>query len=142
MALEHFETIVILSDKLTEEEYKEKATTYKNLIEEGADGSRIKDIDMMGKKKLAYPIKKYTEGWYILFTYKTRPKNIASLERYLRIDDTVLKFLTIKKDPETDELEEYAEVSEDEIAEATTEIKSEQDIDAWDVIFDYKEEVE
>ena len=58
----------------------------------------------MGKKKLAYPIKikdskhECKDGWYILFTYKMLPENIAKIETKLRVDGAVIKFLTVKRE--------------------------------------------
>ena len=50
------------------------------------------------KKTLAYPIKKETEGVYILFTFVAKPEFISEFERILRLDDIVLKHMVIKKD--------------------------------------------
>jgi len=48
-------------------------------------------------KKLAYEIKKEQEGHYYLYTFNSNPEFIAEFERILRIDDTVLKHMVIKK---------------------------------------------
>ena len=51
----------------------------------------------MGKKKLAYEIKKFAEGTYLLFNFEAKPALIAELERNFRITDEVLKFMTVNK---------------------------------------------
>ena len=51
----------------------------------------------MGKKQLAYEIKKFKEGIYILFNFEAKPELIAELERIYRITDDIIKFITVKK---------------------------------------------
>lgn len=147
MALNYYETIVILDDRITETDYKAIVEHYIWYFTEELKGI-IKDVDEMGKKKLAYPIKikdskhECKDGWYILFTYKMLPENIAKIETKLRVDGAVIKFLTVKRDPEEDELSEYAEVAEiEEEAKSPAEIvESEQssrlNSDCWDKVFD------
>ncbi len=59
-------------------------------------GGEIAGIDRWGLKKLAYPIKKETQGVYLLARYTATPEDILELERLLRIDDRVIKYLTVK----------------------------------------------
>ena len=58
----------------------------------------LTNVDEWGKKTLAYPIKKETEGVYILFTFVAKPEFISEFERILRLEDIVLKHMVIKKD--------------------------------------------
>ncbi|HYA40200.1 MAG TPA: 30S ribosomal protein S6, partial [Syntrophobacteraceae bacterium] len=48
-----------------------------------------------GKRKLAYPIRKRTRGLYVLMEYTGGPQLVAELERNLRIDERILKFITV-----------------------------------------------
>ena len=85
-------------------------------------------VDKLGNRKLAYKIKDtYEEGYYMSIYWRGTTENVTELERILRIDDNVLKFLTVKVDGEEYELQEFAAIEEE----------SEQDVsqDAWDVIF-------
>ena len=145
MALQYYETIVILSSDLTEKEYNAYKDKYIRMVLDSTEGATIKDLDLMGMKKLAYPIReKYTEGWYIMFTYITLPEKVLEFERNFRIDDNVLKFLTVKREEEDAELDEYAEVPDDridEIAKSPAEINVESEQaartpDSWDLVFD------
>lgn len=56
----------------------------------------IAGVDRWGLKKLAYPISKETQGVYLLFRFTCAPDGIKEMERLLRIDDRILKFLTVK----------------------------------------------
>ena len=52
----------------------------------------------MGKKKLAYEIKKFKEATYLLFNFEAQPASIKELERVYRITDDVIKFIVVRKE--------------------------------------------
>ena len=52
----------------------------------------------MGKKKLAYPIKKQAEGYYVLVNFSSNPEFIDELDRVYNITDEVIKHIVVKKD--------------------------------------------
>ena len=60
------------------------------------DSGKVETVENMGKKKLAYEIKKFSEGTYLLFNFEAKPELIAELERVYRITDDVIKFITVK----------------------------------------------
>ena len=111
--MNYYETILIFNGKYTEAKYKSMTDYYVKQITDL--GGLIKRIDRLGKKKLAYEIKGTKEGWYTIFYYQANPELIPELERIIRIDDIILKFLTIRRDPEEDELEEYAATPDDQL---------------------------
>lgn len=130
-----YETIMIFSDKLTEEEYQKKVRYYKKWFTE-LPATRIK-TDLLGKRKLSYDIRGCKYGYYSLFMYQAADGLISScLEETLRADDDVIKFITVVNDsdytPDDDDeeiVEEIEEVEEDEEEIATANqagIKSEQ----------------
>ena len=93
MKIQVFETILIFSEKLTEEEYINKSKEYKKWIE-GLPSAKIKS-DRLGKKKLAYKARGCDYGWYTLFTYESTEDLINhKLDLILRRDDNVIKFIT------------------------------------------------
>lgn len=93
MKIQIFETILIFSEKLTEEEYINKSKEYKKWIE-GLPSAKIKS-DRLGKKKLAYKARGCDYGWYTLFTYESTEDLINhKLDLILRKDDDVIKFIT------------------------------------------------
>lgn len=61
-----------------------------------------------GKKKLAYTVKKRTRGHYVLMEYAGDPKLVAELERNMRLDERVLKFITVLLDERFDPIKEEA----------------------------------
>ena len=93
MKIQTFETILIFTDKLTEEEYAYQTNKYKNILA-GLPGAKIKS-DRLGKKKLAYKARGCDYGWYTLFTYESTEDLINNkLDLILRRDDNVIKFIT------------------------------------------------
>lgn len=64
-----------------------------------AGGSVVK-TEAMGRRKLAYPINKKTEGHYTLFEIEGSGQEIAELERRMRVNDTIIRYITVRVDEE------------------------------------------
>ena len=90
-----YESIIIINPNLTEEAIKAIETRFTGLINEKG---KVESVEHMGKKKLAYEVKKNTEGYYMLFNFEAKPDSIAELERNYRITDDILKFITTRKE--------------------------------------------
>lgn len=89
-----YETVILLDEKLNNEEYKkalEKTKTYFKDCE-------IKEIEELGKKRLAYEIRKNKNAYYVLISFIAESKEISEIERKYRIDDHILKFIIVRKD--------------------------------------------
>jgi len=61
-------------------------------------GATVDKIDKWGRRKLAYRVDKYREGYYVLLQFTAGPDSVKELERRLRVTDIVLKFLTVRID--------------------------------------------
>lgn len=92
--MRRYEMIFILRPGLGEEEIT-KVIDYSQQIILDEKGTII-DLNKWGMKKLAYPIKKEIQGYYVYCEYAGTPAAVAEIERKFRIDDAVLKYLTIK----------------------------------------------
>ena len=90
-----YESIIIINPNCTEEALKALEEKVKGLI--NANG-KVESVENMGKKKLAYEIKKNTEATYMLFNFEAKPELIAELERNYRIMDDILKFIVVRKE--------------------------------------------
>lgn len=90
-----YENVIIITGGFTQEEYKKSLNTIMAKIKNIIDIERIEEI---GKKKLAYEVKKNTEGWYVVIYFKAINQNILELERFYRINEDVIKFITVKID--------------------------------------------
>ena len=90
-----YESVVIVNPNLEEESIKALINKFSDLINK--DG-KVASVEEMGKRKLAYEIKKQNEGFYIVFKFEAKPELIAELERNYRITDEVIKFIVVKEE--------------------------------------------
>lgn len=89
-----YETVFILSTKLDEDATNAMIQKFKDLI--AANGT-IDGVDEWGKRRLAYPIDKENEGYYVLVNFTSVPSFTAELDRIYKITDGVLRSLIVKK---------------------------------------------
>lgn len=87
-----YESVIIINPSVDEEQVKALTTKFTDMINK--DGN-VEKADNLGKKKLAYPVKKNAEGYYVVLYFTANPSIIAELERNYRITDDVIKFMTI-----------------------------------------------
>jgi len=97
--LRRYETVIIAQANLAEEDMTGLIDRYSSIIT-GRQGAVVK-VDRWGTRKLAYDIRKQTRGTYVLYDFAGTSDVVTELERNLKIDDNVLKFMTIMTDPET-----------------------------------------
>ncbi len=90
-----YETIFIINNELGEENVKALVEKFKNLLE---TSTQLENIDEWGKRRLAYPINDFNDGYYVLANFGAEPSFPAELERIYKITDGILKFLVIRKD--------------------------------------------
>lgn len=90
--LNKYETIFVLDVTLGEEQINTLVEKFKSLIE--ANGT-IDNIDIWGKKRLAYEINYKTEGYYVLINFTSAPSFPQELERIYKITDGVLRSLVV-----------------------------------------------
>lgn len=90
-----YESIIIINPSLEEQGIKDVITKFTDLI--NSDG-KVEKVDEMGRRKLAYEIEKHKEGYYVVYTFEANPEFIKELERIYRITDSILKFITVRKE--------------------------------------------
>ncbi len=90
-----YESVVIVNPNLEEESIKALINKFSDLI--NTDG-KVNSVEELGKKKLAYEIKKQKEAFYVVFKFEANPALIAELERNYRITDEVIKFIVVKEE--------------------------------------------
>ena len=91
-----YELVLVISPDVTEEEHEARIENVSQFIT--GKGGTISDIDRWGKRRLAYPIRHYIEGSYVLAKFKLRPEFGKELEAGLRISEEVLRHLLIRLD--------------------------------------------
>ena len=93
--MKKYESVVIINPTVDEEGVKSLVAKFTDFI--NTDG-KVEKVDDLGKRKLAYEVKKQKEGYYQVFNFEANPELIKELERNYRITDEIIKFMTIKVD--------------------------------------------
>jgi small subunit ribosomal protein S6 len=63
-------------------------------------GGEVKSVEKMGRRRLAYTVRKFNDGFYVLLNIAAEGKLIAEIERRLRVSEPVIKFITVRMDEE------------------------------------------
>jgi small subunit ribosomal protein S6 len=125
--LRRYETIFIAHPDLPDDHIGELVERLSKIITD-LKGVVVK-VEKWGKRKLAYPIKKQQKGYYFLVDFVAEKTVVVELEKNMKFDDKVLKYLTVKKTEKVDleEIEkEMAASGKDEKTEEITPTKDEE----------------
>lgn len=115
--MRRYETIVIVDPDVSEGDRTSLFDRIKEIIPQ-QEGVLIKE-DPWGNKKLAYEIKKKPRGYYVRYDYCGMGAVVDEMERFFKIDDRVLKYLTVQLAEEADAEKILAEMAEEEAAADT-----------------------
>jgi small subunit ribosomal protein S6 len=100
--MRYYETLYLINPNLADDEYSDVVTKFKDFVEKNK-GVIVK-VDEWGKKTLAYAVKKFDKGYYVLLSYCGEPDLIALLKREFKLDERIIKYQTVKlsdsEDPE------------------------------------------
>lgn len=89
-----YESVIIINPSVEEQGIKALISKFTDLIN---SNGKLEKVEELGKKKLAYEIKKNSEGYYIVFNFEASPELIAEIERVYRITDEVIKFIVVRE---------------------------------------------
>ncbi|MGD8561248.1 MAG: 30S ribosomal protein S6 [Desulfarculaceae bacterium] len=92
--MRHYETLFIISPDLPEEDTTGVMDKFTGILSEA--GANVAKVDNWGRRRLAYEVKKFTKGYYVLFEYGATPEAVAEMERNFKIDENVIRYLTVK----------------------------------------------
>ena len=98
-----YEVMFIVRPDVVDEDLDKLITGLEGSV--ASAGGTVKNIERMGKRRLAYTVRKFREGAYVLFTVESGGQVIAELERRLRVAEPVIKFLTVRTDEEQKRLD-------------------------------------
>jgi small subunit ribosomal protein S6 len=98
--MNHYETIYIVNPTLDDDSLKEAIDKFSDLINK-LKGSIVK-VNEWGKRKLAYEVKRFDKGYYVVLDFCALPKMVTELERNLKLDDRILTYITVKIDENVD----------------------------------------
>ena len=91
-----YELMVILDPNLEERTVAPSLDTYLNVVR--SDGGNIENVDVWGRRRLAYEINKFTEGIYAVITLQAEPATVKELDRQLGLNESVLRTKVIRPD--------------------------------------------
>ncbi len=116
--MKRYEVVFIADPRLSEEEVVSLTDEYKTMLTAG--GGEIVKEESWGKKKLAYPIQKLSEGYYVLLQVELADGNpFTEMEHRMKQNDKVLRYLTVRLD--AGRLRERPAAAEEEAAVAAGE---------------------
>lgn len=115
--LREYETIFIVSPDSTNETLTELNTKVGDIITDNE--GKLLQIENWGKRKLAYDIKKYSRGVYLYWKYLAKPELITELERNLKLQDSVIRYMSIIIDEDVDPNARPSDVSPETVLAAS-----------------------
>jgi len=105
-----YETTIIINAALNEQDTEAAVNKVIAYIQDR--GGTIEETNKWGNRRLAYPINKKHHGYYMHLIYNIQPVEIPSIERFLVLDDTVIRHLTLQLNPELREFRKQKSLAE------------------------------
>jgi small subunit ribosomal protein S6 len=93
-----YELIFIVRTDFPEEELGKLITQMEGVVT--SHGGKIEKVEKMGRRRLAYRVERQREGVYILFVVEGSGETVKEFERRLRVNDAVIKYLSVRVDEE------------------------------------------
>lgn len=90
-----YEAMYVLRPDLEEEQLAAAIERFGSLIRE--QGGEVEQVNRWGKRRLAYEVKKFREGYYVLLHFRGRPEAARELERVFRISEDVIRYLITRR---------------------------------------------
>jgi len=108
-----YESLFIFNPELADEKVEQELKKLEYIITKA--GGKISTVQNWGRRRLAYEIKKHTQGYYVLLRFKSDPSALKDIERKFRLADPVLRVLTLSIKPnQVDEIQKPDLVAEKE----------------------------
>ena len=93
-----YEVMFIVRPDVEEADLDKLIEGFSNNLTTG--GGEVKTVEKMGRRRLAYTVRKFNDGLYVLLTILAEGKLITEIERRLRVSEQVIKFITVRMDEE------------------------------------------
>jgi len=118
-----YELAFILSPEVNEEETRAALDRVEQIV--ATYGGQIIKVNQWGRRRLAYPIQRFRDGYYIFLDMILTPETVAELERTLKVSELVLRYMFIKRDPKAVQKEREERVEREARAAAAAAAASE-----------------
>ncbi len=90
--------LYILRPDIEEEQYAQKISRFEELI--GQEGGKVEGIDEWGKRRLAYEVDHFDQGYYVLMNFTFDPAQLGQVEERFKLDEAVLRHQIVRLDKE------------------------------------------
>jgi len=105
-----YELMFIVRPDMTEEDQDKLISTLGTAV--SSSGGTVKNVEKMGKRRLAYTVRRFNDGMYILLTFEGSGGLVHELERRLRVTEPVIKFLSVRIDEEQKRLDKIKAIKD------------------------------
>ena len=92
-----YEVTVVIQPQLEETERNQAIERLNDLLVPGSKEDGALTVNHWGARQLAYPIRKFTEGYYVLYEAQIDPTRIRDIERSMQYNEDVLRYLVVRK---------------------------------------------
>ncbi len=124
MKTNHYESVIIFNATLEDPQVDSILSSLEEQM--SANCVEITDIEKLGRKRLAYPIQKGKSGFYVIYRFISPREYVTKFERTLRLDENVIRFLTIKLEQKDLDFIEKKKTEVPETEEVVEEVKTEE----------------
>lgn len=135
----HYESVVIINAAIEDEQIESTLKRIQETISTNA--GEIDDVEKWGRKRLAYPIQKSKSGFYVVVRFTAPTSAIYNLERMYRLDENIIRYLTITLDKKALDYIEKKKQKEQEAATSKEEkVEEKADEKKEEIVEEKKEE--
>src|SRR5438045_9478387 len=100
-----YEVLFIIAPNTEEGDIETLVTQLREVVTN--QGAQVTNVNRMGRRRLAYPIGKFNDGHYVVLTIEGSGAEIAELERRMRVNDAVIRYITIRIDEDLKRAEKF-----------------------------------
>jgi small subunit ribosomal protein S6 len=93
--MRHYETIFIINPDLNDDDTNQVIEKFTGILKE--NGAEILKTDVWGRRRLAYAVKKFNKGFYVVCEFGAESAAVVEMERNFKINEKIIRFLTVKK---------------------------------------------
>lgn len=94
--MRHYEMMIILDGELDERTVQPSLEKFLSVVTK--DGGTVDNVDVWGRRRMAYDIKKKSEGIYVVVNFNATPATAAELDRQLGLNESILRTKILRKD--------------------------------------------
>jgi small subunit ribosomal protein S6 len=103
--MRNYEIMFIVRPDVTDEDIDKLITQMEAVV--GGAGGKMEKVEKLGRRRLAYRVRKQREGFYVLFRLQGNGDTVKEFERRLKVTDAVIKFLTVRTDEDLERAEKF-----------------------------------